>query len=488
MKNIYKIVSIFYVWCALGSVWGASKDSESLAIGTSCGSEAIFSRVGQTVRERAWVDQTYQVRILYLPKSGERYSAAYNVRDWTVYTGYHVAREYCVLQQKMKESLRDYFLRGCGLKKGSERPPIRDPQFGWRDAQREHYTLGSFYASPLYFLLVDILADHPQRLQKFHTREEWLALDSTVLKKIPVGFMHARWSLISFEGLQKEVDVPDRKTSKIFIVVQGEGILKATLAKKGQDHATTVDFGDSLFVRKLHEAHLLFRPTNFDWQWMREGCQVRVMYFPHSREKYSASFNVTSWNYAICDTLGGRNINVAVPLLECIANQLFLGYQLKDGCSHPSTLLHNFRLSDIDQSRYERCEFYSSILADLIQNVFPKLLRKKSCVQYHENWPRLLSSQLEGVTPRLQSWRWSTVCCENIEKIMLHKRRQNDCKIVIIVQDAGALVGRLCWNIFSSESYVGKASLFYKKMESDSITKPIRGIMEKELPTCVNLS
>ena len=220
MRNTMKKFLV-YAWCALGQLWCATDALDEKAHLISGQRQNIGGLCAETL-----LDKEQQVRVLYFPKDGQQYSAAFDVRGVKAYAGYGMCGHFLQLIQPLHDHVKDQFLMGYKVKKKQVYPLITAAQFDVRSAQLQKCDRKEFYSDLLRKFLQNIcprLYEGPPSRVRFH--DGWQPLEACDFKKMLGFFRVFKWSIV------REVDAASekKKNTTIFIAVQGAGLLKGVL-------------------------------------------------------------------------------------------------------------------------------------------------------------------------------------------------------------------------------------------------------------------
>ena len=193
--------------------------------------------------EQRWLGDQ-QLRVLYLPKGGERFSVAFDVQEFPQYTEGHKDWQFV---RPVLSFIKDESLRGCFAKKAYEEetfsvfkddkavcgppcgPANMSIDFSLQDGDLAHYDLRPFYSKKLEnFLQYDcpqVYSDSPSQAS-FH--EGWHNLCGGTLQNMLLWWRTWQWSVENRKNFEEEVKDTDNQT-RVFILVQGGSVLKGTM-------------------------------------------------------------------------------------------------------------------------------------------------------------------------------------------------------------------------------------------------------------------
>ena len=229
-----------------------------------CAREAC---VAETLSERSegfeqiWLDENSQVRLVYLPKNGERYSIMYNVRDqylrvqcllpagWT-YTGNRPVE--CVV--------KDEFLKGYILKEGRSCYALASPYLRSTDVCLKDYEQKSFLSRPLHNFLSRVCLHQEASREFIQDATLWQPLTKDILTKITLPRKDIRWNLCDEERFLYTVVAERRVQPEIFLIAREEGFLRGTFERRGLFTFAKREAAPkrSLFEYKMRKSHHFF--------------------------------------------------------------------------------------------------------------------------------------------------------------------------------------------------------------------------------------
>lgn len=191
---------------------------------------AVYGAVDESIDlfEQKWLGDQ-QLRVLYLPKGGDRFSVAFDVRGLPLYG--EESQDWKFIKPVLC-FLKDESLRGCFVKNEAHRPEITSADFSLKDEDLAHYDRRPFYSEKLRcFLQCDcpqVCSDSPSRVL-FH--EGWQNLCGGTLKSMLLWWRTWQWSVEERKDFEEEVKDTDNQT-RVFVLAQGGNVMKGTMTMR----------------------------------------------------------------------------------------------------------------------------------------------------------------------------------------------------------------------------------------------------------------
>ena len=201
--------------------------------------------------ESVWLSDHAQVCVVFLSKDGCKYKSTYDVREESFCVEYRYGLDELYLCQPALDFLRDQFLLGTKLKVFKQHQCVENYDFGIKDVNFDYYNKHSFVSASL----CEFLQEKCPGFVGEDTFWEygWRMLSEAVLQSMIPPKKIVEWSIVDEATLEYHVHKQGRKRSEIFMIVQGQGILRGVFKRNLFCWCSTFPRGSALF-RKMVQA------------------------------------------------------------------------------------------------------------------------------------------------------------------------------------------------------------------------------------------